>query len=474
MNNLLINPHCPGCVALSNEVEALKQLVLTLQGQVTALEEEVAKARKNSSNSSKPPSSDIVKPQPQRKKRGKRKKGGQPGHVKYERTFNLEDADEQHTYTLSRCPSCSGAHLDLLDGAEKIDFQYELVDQPVILHAHQRSAYWCADCQQIHYARMPVEVHNGGLVGPRLSAMIGCLKGGCHTSYTTLQSFLGDVMDTPLSTGMLAKVVQKVSRALSPSYLELLNVLPDQNCLNIDETGHKENGQRMWNWVFRAPTFTLFTIEESRGAKVLKDVLGAECEAVLGSDYFSSYRAFMKDASVCVQFCLAHLIRTVRFIAQSKNRVIANYGNRVLEGIRQIFKLIHRRDKLLPDTFRKRLEKARDQFLKMATRTQAGGDAKTLAKRLRLHGREYFTFITNPDIDPTNNVAERALRFCVINRRITQGTRSLAGREWCERVWTTMATCAQQGRSAFRFITAAVQAQFSDTQSPSLMAPLKS
>jgi transposase len=60
-------------------------------------------------------------------------------------------------------------------------------------------------------------------------------------------------------------------------------------------------------------------------------------------------------------------------------------------------------------------------------RTQAGGATAQLAKCFRLHGNEYFTFITQPDIEPTNNVAERALRFCVIDRRITQGTRGLNG-----------------------------------------------
>ena len=226
----------------------------------------------------------------------------------------------------------------------------------------------------------------------------------------------------------------------------------------------------MWNWVFRTPEFTVFTIEASRGAKVLEEVLGKECEAVLGSDYYSSYRAYMKDAPVVVQFCLAHLIRDVRFLCQSYNKPIANYGQRLANGLKETFKIIHQKDTLSPQTFRGLLEKQRDHFLEMAKRTQAGGEARTLAQRFRDHGKEYFTFITNPQIDPTNNVAERALRFCVIDRRITQGTRSLSGRRWCERIWTTMATCVQKGHSAFAFITRAVQASFSGTAPPSLLA----
>ena len=44
----------------------------------------------------------------------------------------------------------------------------------------------------------------------------------------------------------------------------------------------------------------------------------------------------------------------------------------------------------------------------------------------------------------------------VIDRRITQGTRSQRGDRWCERIWTVMATCGQQGRSVFEYLESAV------------------
>ncbi|HIL08575.1 MAG TPA: IS66 family transposase, partial [Candidatus Latescibacteria bacterium] len=182
--------------------------------------------------------------------------------------------------------------------------------------------------------------------------------------------------------------------------------------------------------------------------------------AVLGHDYFSSYRAYMKRAPVTVQFCLAHLIRELRFLSESSAKVIANYGQRLLDELKALFHLIHRRDSLRPETFQRRLEKISARFLRKARRTQAGGVAATLGKRFRTRAREYFTFITRPDIEPTNNIAERALRFCVIDRRITQGTRGRKGQQWCERFWTIQATCRQQGRRICRFIQQAVYDSF--------------
>jgi len=78
------------------------------------------------------------------------------------------------------------------------------------------------------------------------------------------------------------------------------------------------------------------------------------------------------------------------------------------------------------------------------------------------HWDAYFQFITTPGIEPTNNLAEQALRFVVIDRRITQGTRSPRGRHWSERIWTTIATCSQQSRSVFHFLHRAIHAHFTN------------
>ena len=440
--------------------------------QLAALEERLARAEKNSSNSSKPPSSDIVQPpKPAPKRSKKRRQGGQLGHAKYERTFRLEDADVIHDHRLDRCPTCASDRLFHFAGAEQTHYQYELVEKPILLHAHQSHLYSCAVCNQIHAAPFPNAVGPSGLVGPRLTGLIGFLKGSGDLSYTTLQALLDDGLGAPLSTGMLAKVVNKVSQALQPIYQSLVEALPQQKQLNIDETSHKDQGNLLWTWVFAAPAFTLFHINPSRSSQVLEDLLTTECEAVLGHDCFSAYRAYMEKASVTVQFCVAHLIRELRFVSESTNVYIAAYGQRLLDQLKCLFRLIHRRDQLAPDTFQRRLEQIRDDFLQKARRTKAGGAAATLAKRFRIYGRDYFTFITCPDIEPTNNVAERALRFCVIDRRTTQGTRGRKGQQWCERFWTIRQTCHQQGLSVCRFIQQAVHASFQGATAPSLLLP---
>jgi hypothetical protein len=121
-----------------------------------------------------------------------------------------------------------------------------------------------------------------------LTALVAFMKGVCHASFSTIRKFLRDVVRVDVSRGYLAKLIHKVSLSLAPAYAELFERLPSEAVLNIDETGHKENGQKFWTWCFRAQRYTLFRIDKSRGSKVLVEVLGEEFNSVLGCDYFSA------------------------------------------------------------------------------------------------------------------------------------------------------------------------------------------
>jgi transposase len=332
-------------------------------------------------------------------------------------------------------------------------------------------AYWCPKCQRLHYGPLPDEVTRAGLVGPRLTALVAFLKGACHASFSTVRKFLRDVVGVTISRGQLAKLVQKVSASLAQTYDELLTALPHAAALNVDETGHPDQGDRLWTWCFRAGLYTLYKIDPSRGSEVLVEVLGQEFNGLLGCDYFSAYRKYMNLADVRVQFCLAHFIRDVKFLVSHPKAANRRYGQMLLGHLRQLFGIIHHRDGYASAAgFRRALAAVRNALCAAALLELVDTpEAENLADRLFWHGDSYFRFITDPDIDPTNNVAEQAIRFVAIHRRLTQGTRGQPGQRWCERLWTVVATCAQQGRSVFEFLCDAVHAYLRGVPAPSLL-----
>lgn len=178
----------------------------------------------------------------------------------------------------------------------------------------------------------------------------------------------------------------------------------------------------------------------------------------------------MRECGVTIQFCMAHLIRDVKSLTTLPDAGTKAYGERLRCALKGLFAVIHRRDGLSPLIFQRQLEVARDAVLRAGmTEVPSTRHAGNMARRFRKHGEAFFTFITTPDVEPTNNRAEQAIRFVVIDRHITQGTRSETGRRWSERIWTTIATCVGRGQSVFEYLERCIGNWFEGRPSPSLL-----
>jgi transposase len=443
---------------------------MALEAENSVLRGEVARLKKNSSNSSKPPSSDITGPPSSGGTScgGGRKRhiGGQEGHAKHEHpAFPPEQIDRTVQYELA-----DPGKLVPLNQWRKLQ-QIELLEKPFVVTEHQARLYRDPVTGTIYKAPFPPEVARAGLCGPRLWAFIGYLKGGCRMSYALIGDLFKDVLGVTLCAGQLAKVVRKTSSALAPAYQQLLEALPRQAVLGVDETGHYDRGKTLWNWCFRAENFALFKIDPSRGSQVLAETLGLDYAGTLVCDFFSAYRKFLQATPCAMQFCLAHLIRDVKFLTTLPDAATKAYGESLRLALKELFEVIHRRESMSATAFQRSLEAARQQVLRVGMAdVPATAQAQNLANRFRKHGAEYFTFVTTPGIDPTNNTAEQAIRFVVIDRRITQGTRGENGRKWSERIWTVIATCTQQGHSVLAFLKKAATNWLNGEESPSLLA----
>jgi transposase len=466
---------CANCQRLQQQLDTLQAKFDALQAKFELLEQRLAAARKDSSTSSKRPSSDIVKPARTEPapETGPRSPGGQSGHSKHERPpFAPEMIANTFDYRVDVCPDCGGA-LRPSGFQPQIVQQVDLREIPLHVDEHRQHENYCPCCKKAFRGQLPPAVARGGLLGPNLTALVAFLKGVCHASYSTVRKFLRDVVGITVSRGYLAKVVAKVSAALQQPYEELLGLLPNEDRLNVDETGHKNNKQLFWTWCFRAELYTLFKIAPTRSADVLLEVLGTEFAGVLGCDFFGAYRRYMRECGILLQFCLAHFIREVKYLLTLPNARDRAYGERLREALRGLFRVIHEREQYSAAEFQRRLKQARADVLWQGTHdvpdTAAAG---RLAKRLDKHGDSYFRFVTTPGVEPTNNLAEQAIRFVVIDRLITQGTRSDTGQRWCERIWTVIATCAQQSRSAYEFVRVAVDQWFQAKPGPSLLDPV--
>jgi transposase len=348
---------------------------------------------------------------------------------------------------------------------------------------HRARRYVQVSTGRIVTATLPDDVRRGGLLGPKLTGLIAYLKGPCHLSYRSIGLYFEEVMGLKLSVGMLAKAIATATEALAEPYEELLAVLPRQPVLGIDETGHRHRGHGCWAWCVHAPPvpddegLTCFVIDPSRGSSVVKGLLGTDYAGIILCDFFSAYRKCLSDMpDLVVQFCWAHLVRDVKFLAEHPDRVTQRYGLKVLAPVRKLFKLLARRDTMTDAGYRRAVERLRRAIRHAIRHAPDRLECWNLAERFRKHGDSYFTFIDRddvpgvPGVDPTNNRTEQKIRFVVIDRKVTQGTKGEVGWQWCQRIWSTIATCRQRGKNVYQFLLDAIAAQLHDRPAPSLIS----
>ena len=326
----------------------------------------------------------------------------------------------------------------------------------------------------------------GPIFGPRLLATIGWLKSVGHCSYSTVESWMEDVLQVPVSRGYLAKLCTgTISLSLEAAYDELRKAIPRQEQLGSDETSIKDNGKKHWIWCITAATFSVFHIARSRSREVLERLVGPEFSGSLNFDYFSANCSFAWNYWIKAQYCWAHLIRDIRFLQEKHpDQKTKAWAEELLERSRRLFSAWHRRGEMTAEGFHRSMLTHRDRFLELVRNPPTTKEAENLAARFTVVeyrtddskesdsydlSQDYFRFMFTEGVEPTNNHSEQQIRHCVIDRRITQGTRGVLGQRYHERMWTAIATCRKQNRNFFAFLYESITAKLKNQPSPSLL-----
>jgi len=436
--------------------KALRVIIIHLLEEIKLLKEKVSRLEKNSSNSSKPPSSDIVKPKDQQRQPGVRKAGGQMKHAGFKHKLKPKsEVDDFREYKVSKCPDCGGAVE--ATGKKKILQQYEFQAKPIILTEHTCQESECKNCNKKYYGELPQEVVESQSCGVNLQSFIHYCKSVTGMSYKDLKEMLKDVFQVQLSSGTICNIIKNGSKSLAEPYKELHEKLLKQPNLNIDETGWYENGYNRWCWNFCNKQITYFAIRNSRGSKVVEEILGSGFKGATTTDFYNAYNKYNNHDH---QFCLAHLIRDIKFLTTLPDEVHRQFGEKLLGFFRRIFYVWNGcfADKV------PRLKKITKRLYNYLARIKVTGIAKTLQKRIFKRWKNLFRFIDEPELySPTNNEAERTLRFVTRIRKMTLGSRSSWGMQWAQRSLSIISTCRKQKTSIYYFLQQAFRNLYFNT-----------
>src|SRR4029453_17889088 len=356
-----------------------------------------ARLQANSTTSSRPPSSDspYKKPRQRTPATAPRKAGGKPGHPGHRQV--LLAPTTVHEVRPEQCP-CGNSMFTLL----KPYHTHKVLELPPIVMdvthwvLHQG---WGPECGRWNKAQVPTAHATG--YGPRFSALIGEVAGAYGNGRRIVQTLCASVLQVPISLGAIQKVLDRVAQAIEPYYLAIATQARHAPVNYIDETPWFLAHTLQWLWVMVSDRVAFYMIHPHRSKEAFAALID-DWEGILVSDGYGVYQNWVQAR----QTCLAHLIRTARGLAERQNTDLAACGAWALAELQRLCHMA-----TAPPTggewraWYARLCRLIEQY------HDRPDDAGRLARRLLREMDSLWVFLIQHGVDPTNNRAERALRF---------------------------------------------------------------
>lgn len=357
-------------------------------------------------------------------------------------------------HILLACPDCGG---DL----KKKDRTYKrtvlhLVPASFENVRHERQAYYCPHCQKEVVPAVPGTIPNCKF-DLAAAILMSYFFVASNMSMGTIKNTFSELYGVPVSKGTVSNTLTRLKKYLGAEYSFLEQKIMESKARYRDETGWRKDGRTFWNWVVATKEEVVYKLERRRchaNALKLKGNGGVDV-----SDGYTAYNHLEGEK----QRCWAHLLRIAKNPEHpfAINQQITDY-KKLVAGIGKIYhkaKLAHARWKPSAKR-RKRFDKMLLGCLQ-AVRWHSKNSNKLINYIMKLDG-EWFTFLEFPDVEPTNNRAERALRHIVLKRRVSQQSRGNESMESYAMQASLFMTARQKGENYAEYLRDVVEDKLND------------
>jgi transposase len=452
---------CSNCARLERELHRLREELAELRRLV----------HRNASNSSVAPSVNPPwAPRPVIKKPTGRKPGGQVGHEgHFRKLLAVEEVDEVVRHRPPRCRHCGREFA--ASASEQMMERHQVSELPrraVKVTEHQAIACRCQRCGLLTRGSIP-DALKRSVLGPRLSAAVVYVSSRVHGSRRAAEELLEEVLGAPLALGTVTAREREMTAALNQPYQAARAAVQNASAKNVDETGWKRAGRFLW--VAATQQLAVFHLDPCRNRDAMHQLLGAKVKGTICTDRFGVYEKMPIERR---GLCWSHLKRDFTELSE-QGAGATRIGDAGLKICTQVFDLWHQlRDRQISRaTLKQRINDGvrveMNQLLKRGTRCRLKRAARFCAELLRLEPA-LWTFARVRGIEPTNNLAERMLRPAVIWRKTSQGSHSLAGCRFVERILTAVQTLRLRSRSILDYLEQTVRAWRDGLSPPPLSA----
>jgi transposase len=420
----------------SDYIHQLENTIELLINENTKLREENDALKKRLiiyENPHTPPSLQLFKPKVVTPK-GKR--GAPMGHKGATRVHG--EPDEIIHVSVEKCPECSHALGTPLRTEKKTIFDIP-PPQKVKVIEYDLDIYKCGNCGTEVRAKHR-DCPQTGDMGIYLLNYVTMLKYNLRGPIRRVQEFLLANNDLDLSVKGINDALLRVGDSCRNEYIAIQNRIRRSKWVHIDETGFHVEGKKYWLWAFRsAENDVLIIMVDSRGRDVVRETLGEDFHSPVIVDGWKAY-SYLKT----IQRCWAHLIREVDVFRNFE------HGKELSEEIHAMFRELKEslksgnmdERKSMKIAFEKRMEE-------LVKRYDPYGELHKPVEYIRNGLGSWFTCLLYPGMEPTNNLAEQAIREHVVIRKIIGTFRSESGSQNYQYIASLLSTWRMQGKSMF-------------------------
>jgi transposase len=344
--------------------------------------------------------------------------GAPNGHKGYARHIP-ERIDQIKELILKRCPHCNTklGKTQEIRSRHVIDIKLTSKVKTTRFNIHRK---YCPNCKKIVEPEV-TEALPHARFGLNIMLLVMYLSLGLRLPGNKIRAYFVDMFNLKISEGEIIGILRQLVVAFGDYYSYLEKLVKLARVKYSDTTSWRINGKNYVAWVFIACGVVLYKIRKSTSHKAGLVFLKKQIGNILVVDRLSAMRLLAKKAGFLLQLCWSHILQDSKQLSEEFGAE-GKYIHRKLKEIYALAKGLNHKGT------QEMVEQLKAEVFQLTLRHYKHSITRKFVNNLYYRdGNDLFRFVTNQDVDPTNNISERELRALVIIRKISNGSRSRRG-----------------------------------------------
>lgn len=344
--------------------------------------------------------------------------GAPKGHKGYARHIP-ERIDKIRELNPKRCPHCNTklGETQEIRSRHITDIRLTSKVKTTRFDIHRK---YCPKCKKLVEPEVKQALPHARF-GLNLMLLVMYLRLGLRLPCNKICDYFMDMFSLKISEGEIIGILRQLVVAFGDYYSYLEKLVKLARVKYSDTTSWRVNGRNYAAWVFIACGIVLYKIRKSNNHKAGLSFLNKQQGNAIVVDRLSAMRLFAKKAGFLLQLCWSHILQDSKQLAEE----FGTEGKYIHKKLKEIYALAKG---LNHKGTQEMVEQLKAEVFQLTLRHYKHNTIRKFVNNLYYRdGDDLFRFVTDAEIDPTNNISERELRALVIIRKISNGSRSVRG-----------------------------------------------